>query len=110
MGGMDSARLRITRTVTPGRNGHSPDHLIRELFADPSEHHSRSDSLRPRTAAQVDAGNLLLDDEPAMLGFLETMNDFLRTQREVIEAYLRGRHDAVDDATGGERHAGLGPE
>ena len=25
-----------------------------------------------------------------MLGFLETMNDFLNTQREVMEAYLRG--------------------
>src|SRR5262249_8211854 len=54
-------------------------------------------------AADASARDVVLEDEPAMLEFLETMDNFLRAQREVMEAYLLGsgapstaHHEAID--------------
>ncbi len=44
-------------------------------------------------------------EDQAMLGFLESMNDFLNTQREVMQAYLHGARGAVT----GESRAGPQP-
>jgi acyl transferase domain-containing protein len=68
----------------PHHNGHGPGpgHLLDELFAIP----------HGDQAAHAVHG---AEDEPVMLGFLETMKGFLATQREVMEAYLRGAAPSV---------------
>ena len=73
-------------------NGHGPDRLLRRAdrgLAEPITR--RMDSPDPgRPLESTRRPDRLLEDEPAMLGFLETMNEFLHTQRQVMEAYLRG--------------------
>jgi acyl transferase domain-containing protein len=86
-------------------NGHVPDHLLGELVAARTSEHPAHGPDGPDLLHEVDAWarDVILDDEPAMLEYLETMDRFLHTQREVMEAYLHGKsalsvahHEALD--------------
>jgi len=76
----------------PHGDGNAPEDLFRELMAVPQSDLARhgAHGSGSSDAADALAPDHLRDDEPVLLDFLETMNDFLNTQREVMEAYLRG--------------------
>jgi len=80
------------RNGQSGRNGHGSEPLLRDLTTVPTiEPASEQVHLTHVPLGIQDVSyEPNLGDEPAMLGFLETMNAFLDTQREVMEAYLRG--------------------
>jgi len=81
-------------------NTHTPADPFRELFTIPVESIASAGlpDLEPATLAAGRPEGRCDADEEVMLGFLETMNDFLRTQGEVVGAYLHAS-DAPSPAT-----------